>query len=56
MRSIQGTVTRTTMQIGRSVPPLEGTAFGTGRPARGHGGTADVVAYAREGGVPVKVV
>ena len=27
-----------------------------GRPARGHGGTADVVAYARERGVPVEVI
>jgi hypothetical protein len=27
-----------------------------GRPARGHGGTADVVAYARERGVPVLVI
>ena len=27
-----------------------------GRPSRGHGGTGDVVAYARERGVPVEVV
>jgi hypothetical protein len=27
-----------------------------GKPARGHGGTADVVAYARERGVPVEVI
>jgi hypothetical protein len=27
-----------------------------GQPARGHGGTADVVAYARERGVPVEVI
>jgi hypothetical protein len=27
-----------------------------GKPARGHGGTADVVAYARSRGVPVEVV
>jgi hypothetical protein len=27
-----------------------------GRPARGYGGTADVVAYAREHGIPVRVI
>ena len=27
-----------------------------GQPARGHGGTADVVAYAREHGTPVRVI
>jgi hypothetical protein len=27
-----------------------------GRPARGYGGTADVVAYARERGIPVRVI
>ena len=27
-----------------------------GRPARGYGGTADVVAYARERGLPVRVI
>lgn len=27
-----------------------------GQPARGHGGTADVVAYARDRGVPVEVI
>lgn len=27
-----------------------------GKPARGHGGTADVVAYAREHGIPVHVI
>lgn len=27
-----------------------------GQPARGHGGTADVVAYAQERGVPVEVI
>jgi hypothetical protein len=27
-----------------------------GRPARGYGGTADVVAFARSGGVPVRVI
>jgi hypothetical protein len=27
-----------------------------GQPARGYGGTADVVAYARERGTPVRVI
>ena len=27
-----------------------------GKPSRGHGGTADVVAYAREHGIPVSVI
>jgi hypothetical protein len=27
-----------------------------GKPARGYGGTADVVAYARERGIPVRVI
>jgi hypothetical protein len=27
-----------------------------GKPARGHGGTADVVAYARERGTPIQVI
>jgi len=27
-----------------------------GKPARGYGGTADVVAYAREHGTPVRVI
>jgi hypothetical protein len=37
-------------------PATGGDGLWDGQPARGHGGTADVVAYAREGGVPVKVV
>jgi hypothetical protein len=31
-------------------------AIWDGRPARGYGGTADVVAYARENGLPVRVI
>jgi hypothetical protein len=31
-------------------------AIWDGRPARGYGGTADVVTYARENGIPVRVI
>lgn len=39
--------------VDRSVRLL---AVWDGQPARGHGGTADVVAYAQERGVPVEVI
>lgn len=45
----------TPLEQDASRPPLEGRPLGRAA-GPGHGGTADVVAYARERAVPVKVV
>jgi hypothetical protein len=57
VNSRPGTCSWITGQAGQVVPhAYELFAVWDGKPARAYGGTADVVAYAREHGTPVRVI